>query len=91
MSRAFVSDGWQRDGHPHERDENGFCGNCGARKGEYHYALKPTPQAAVYAAAKELAAGSGVVDFDGLAEHERAEWIDLIERAAKESAAHGND
>lgn len=84
MSRAFLSDGWQRDGHPHERDENGFCGNCGARKGERHYVLKPTPQAAAaHAAARELAACSGVVDFDGLPEHERAEWIDLIERAAE--------
>ena len=40
MSRAFLSSGWRQDGYPHERDENGFCGNCGARDGESHYRLK---------------------------------------------------
>ncbi len=41
MSRAWLSDGWRRDGYPHERDETGFCGNCGARRGEAHYRLVP--------------------------------------------------
>lgn len=27
------------DGYPHKRDKSGFCGSCGARKGEYHYKL----------------------------------------------------
>lgn len=44
MSRSFVvalNEGWQEDGYPHERDENGMCKNCGARKGEGHYKLVP--------------------------------------------------
>jgi len=41
VRRAWLSDGWQRDGHPHQRDASGFCGNCGARNGEPHYRLKP--------------------------------------------------
>ena len=32
---------WHKDGHPHERDENGFCTTCGARKGEGHYKCGP--------------------------------------------------
>jgi len=32
---------WSEDGYPHEREDNGFCGNCGASKNEYHYKLKP--------------------------------------------------
>lgn len=38
-----VTRGWNTDGWPHERDENGTCRNCGAVSGEYHYRLKPKP------------------------------------------------
>ncbi len=37
----LTSKGWQNDGHPHLRDENGFCTTCGAVKGEYHYRCVP--------------------------------------------------
>lgn len=33
--------GWQDDGHPHKRDESGFCTTCGAVKGEAHYRCVP--------------------------------------------------
>lgn len=33
----FLSEGWENGGHPHHRDENGFCGSCGASANEYHY------------------------------------------------------
>jgi hypothetical protein len=29
------------DGYPHERNENGTCGNCGASAKECHYRLVP--------------------------------------------------
>ena len=43
MSRAAyeLNKGWREDGHPHERDENGFCTTCGAVKGEGHYKCLP--------------------------------------------------
>ena len=34
----WLNRNWHLDGHPHERDEHGFCGTCGAQRGEGHYA-----------------------------------------------------
>lgn len=30
-----------RDGHPHRRDEKGFCTTCGAMRNEYHFRCIP--------------------------------------------------
>ena len=32
---------WRSDGHPHMRDKDGTCTNCGAVEGERHYKLTP--------------------------------------------------
>jgi hypothetical protein len=37
----LLSLGWTKDGHPHERDDNGFCGTCGATRYEPHYRCVP--------------------------------------------------
>ena len=32
---------WRNDGHPHDRDADGFCTTCGATANEYHYSCSP--------------------------------------------------
>ena len=44
------------------------------------------PNEAVEAAARKLAACYGVVDFDGLDEYQRNEWLDLIRKAATDAS-----